>query len=295
MTRADFLANKKKNIEARGKVYNAQQWGDHFDLMDANRDGLLTAQEQADFDAAKKTTTVAKTPAPKAPAPVKTQAAKPASNATPAVAASKAPFEGNPATTVWFNQPGKGFEQSLVLGNGRIGAMVFGGVDEERIVLNEESVWSGSRGRERMCPVATHTCQRCVVCSLRRSYTEASAAEAKSLSYHGEKPVMGIRFRHLRAFSNTRQPAPEVLATARSVTNYRRELDLTTGLARVNYQRGETSFTREHFVSAPDEVFVSRLSGPVAFTVSMDRAERFVTTAVGDRELLMTGHAERWL
>ena len=55
MTRADFLANKKTNIEARGNVYNAQQWGDHFDRMDANRDGLLTAQEQADFDAAKQT------------------------------------------------------------------------------------------------------------------------------------------------------------------------------------------------------------------------------------------------
>ena len=50
----------------------------------------------------------------------------------------------NPATTVWFEQPAAEFHQSLVLGNGRIGAMVFGGVDEERIVLNESSVWSGS-------------------------------------------------------------------------------------------------------------------------------------------------------
>lgn len=48
-------------------------------------------------------------------------------------------------TTVWFDNPAKSFHQSAPLGNGRIGAMVFGGVDEERIVLNESSIWSGSR------------------------------------------------------------------------------------------------------------------------------------------------------
>lgn len=48
-------------------------------------------------------------------------------------------------TTLRFDQPAKSFHQSLPLGNGRIGARVFGGVDEERIVLNESSVWSGSR------------------------------------------------------------------------------------------------------------------------------------------------------
>ena len=48
-------------------------------------------------------------------------------------------------TTLWFNQPATSFHQALPLGSGRIGALVSGGVDEERIVLNESSVWSGSR------------------------------------------------------------------------------------------------------------------------------------------------------
>ena len=48
-------------------------------------------------------------------------------------------------TTLWFDKPATRFQQSLPLGNGRIGAMIFGGVAEERIVLNESSVWSGSR------------------------------------------------------------------------------------------------------------------------------------------------------
>ena len=50
-----------------------------------------------------------------------------------------------PTNMLWFDQPASSFHSSFPLGNGRIGAMVFGGVDEERIVLNESSVWSGSR------------------------------------------------------------------------------------------------------------------------------------------------------
>ena len=52
----------------------------------------------------------------------------------------------DPSTTLRFNTPACAFHESLPLGNGRVGAMVFGGVDEERIVLNESSMWSGSRG-----------------------------------------------------------------------------------------------------------------------------------------------------
>ena len=51
----------------------------------------------------------------------------------------------SPETAIWFDAPAKNFTESSPLGNGRLGAMMFGGVDEERIVLNESSVWSGSR------------------------------------------------------------------------------------------------------------------------------------------------------
>ena len=61
-----------------------------------------------------------------------------------------APLSGgaatDPSTTLLFDTPARTFHESLPLGNGRVGAMVFGGVDEERIVLNESSMWSGSHG-----------------------------------------------------------------------------------------------------------------------------------------------------
>src|SRR6266550_2901318 len=51
----------------------------------------------------------------------------------------------SPETSVWLNSPASNFTESSPMGNGRLGAMMFGGVDDERIVLNESSVWSGSR------------------------------------------------------------------------------------------------------------------------------------------------------
>src|SRR3954470_25055300 len=59
----------------------------------------------------------------------------------------------SPETTVWFDAPATNFTESTPLGNGRLGAMLFGGPDEERIVLNESSVWSGSR-QDADCPDA---------------------------------------------------------------------------------------------------------------------------------------------
>ena len=291
VTKADFLANKKTNIEARGSKYDSKQWSDHFDRMDVNRDGILTAQEKADFDRARKTTAVAKTPAPKkAPAPAKKSAPKPepASGATVAVEGSKAPFTGNPATTVWYHQPANDFDQALVLGNGRIGAMVYGDTNEETIVLNESSVWSGSRV-DNDIPGGYEHLPEIRKLLLEERYREAGQLTKKHFSSR-EKPVMGKGVGTFGRYQTLGKLHLNFDDTAGAVTDYRRMLDLESALGRVSYKRGKTSYTREHFASAPDEVFVSRITGPVAFTVSMDRAERFVTTAVGDRELLMTGH-----
>ncbi|NIL95793.1 MAG: glycoside hydrolase family 95 protein, partial [Planctomycetales bacterium] len=192
------------------------------------------------------------------------------------------------ATSLWFQQPATGFDQSLVLGNGRMGAMVWGGTDEERIVLNEESVWSGSRV-ENNVPGGYQYLPEMRRLLAEEKFVEANALKkkafptkgapkyAKNISPFGRFQTLGnLRLK----FTGNRDP----------VQDYRRQLDLATGLATVTYRRGPTSFTRQHFVSAPDQVFVSRFTGPVSFTVSLDRPERFETQAVGDRELLMTGH-----
>ena len=285
--KADYLANKKKQIEARGKVYNQSQWSKHFDLMDLNKDGLLTGKEMADYKksakkASKPDTSTGKKQAAKKPA-------KPVAKIAPvaSVSASTAAFAGNPATTVWYHQPANDFDQALMLGNGRLGAMVYGDTNEETIVLNESSVWSGSRvdndipGGHKYLPEIRKLL-------VEERYREAGQLTKKHFSSR-EKPVMGKGVGTFGRYQTLGKLHLKFDDTADAATDYRRVLDLESALARVTYKRGKTSHTREHFVSAPDEVFVSRITGPASFTVAMDRPERFETSAVGDRELLMTG------
>lgn len=220
-------------------------------------------------------------------------------------------------SVIWFDQPGAHFSRSLPLGNGRIGAMIFGGVGEERIVLNESSVWSGSR------EAADRPDAHKALPEIRRLLFEGRNVEAEALvnanftcqgkgSGHGSganvpfgcyQTLGNVRLR----FGNAPNPgithfqAAEiaiegVTANARAegtAQGYARTLDLRTALATVTYVDGGVRFTREHFVSGPDEVFVSRLTadkpGSLRFSVALDRKERFTTTAVGANELLMTG------
>ncbi|EDM29325.1 putative large secreted protein [Lentisphaera araneosa HTCC2155] len=188
---------------------------------------------------------------------------------------------------LWYKQAAQGFEQSLPIGNGRLGAMVFGDVDEERIVINEESVWSGSKV-ENNIPVGYKHLAKIRQLLGEEKFTEANKLMkqafkvknapkyAKGISAFGRYQVLGNI--HLKFLGNKAK-----------VSQYKRELDLNSALATVNYQAGKQQFTREHFVSAPDEVFVSRFSGPISFSISMDRPERFKTSVVNKHELLMTG------
>src|SRR5438552_10619699 len=158
---------------------------------------------------------------------------------------------------VWLNSPATNFTESSPMGNGRLGAMMFGGVDEERVVLNESSVWSGSR-QDADRPGANK-----VLPEIRRLLIEGKNVEAEALvnanftckgqgsggGQYGCYQVLGNLYLTFET-GNTNEP----------VTDYRRELDLTEAVARVQFRRGDIEFTREMFVSAPDEVMVLQLS-----------------------------------
>lgn len=202
-------------------------------------------------------------------------------------------LQGAPDTVLWFDKPATSFHASLPLGNGRIGAMVFGGVESERIVLNESSVWSGSvQDADR--PDAHQSLPE-----IRRLLLEGKNHEAEEL-VNRNFTCKGVG----SAFANAAN-APfgcyQVLGNLHlrfatgpgESSGYRRELDLASGRARIVYQKDGATWTREHLISAPDEVFVSRLTttkpGGLTFTIGLDRPERFNTTAVGNSDLLITG------
>ena len=199
----------------------------------------------------------------------------------------------NPATTIWFDKPATQFTESSPMGNGRLGAMLFGGVDEERIVLNESSVWSGSR-QDADRPDAYK-----VLPEIQRLLLAGKNPEAEALlnanftcqgpgsggAQYGCYQVLGnLHLSFLSADTN----AP--------VLNYQRVLNLDDAVTDLNYQRGGVTFTREMFVSAPAQVMVLRLradkSKQISFDAKLDRPERFETTADGQNGLLMTGQLD---
>ncbi|MGH8020459.1 MAG: glycoside hydrolase family 95 protein [Opitutaceae bacterium] len=196
---------------------------------------------------------------------------------------------------VRFDAPATHFTESSPLGNGRIGAMVFGGTLEERIVLNESGMWSGSP-QEADRPDAA-----AVLPEIRRLLLEGKNAEAEELvnanfTCAGRGSGFGTGandpYGCYQTLGNLRFTFRHDGADA-EVTNYERELDLATATMSLSYQQDGVRFTREAFVSAPDEVLVFRLGGDrpgsLSFDLAMDRPERSETVALDDHTLQMTG------
>ena len=162
-----------------------------------------------------------------------------------------------PETIIWMNAPAKDFTESTPVGNGRLGAMMFGGVEEERLVLNESSVWSGSRQE------ADRLGAYKVLPEIRRLLIEGRNPEAEELvnaNFTCEGPGSGggrygcyqvLGNLHL-IFNTPGNSAP--------ITDYRRELNLSDAVTQMHFNRGGVEFQREMFLSAPDEVMVLRLT-----------------------------------
>src|SRR5450756_596987 len=199
-------------------------------------------------------------------------------------------------TMIWFNSPATNFTESTPLGNGRLGAMMFGGVDEERIVLNESSVWSGSR-QDADRPDAYK-----VLPEIQRLLLDGKNSEAEVLvnanftckgpgssggsgdGQYGCYQVLGNL--HLSFLGDTNAP----------IANYHRELNLNDAIAHMEFTRSGITFTREMFVSAPDQVMVLYLSADrsnaISFDARLDRPERFETVGDGENGLLMAGQLD---
>ena len=148
---------------------------------------------------------------------------------------------------IWFTQPAPEWAAALPVGNGRIGAMVFGGVAQERIALNEDSLWSGGPTDWNNPDAKTHLP---VVRKLLLEEKNYHAADAECRYLQGP-------------YNQAFEPVGDLLidfAHTSASTAYRRELNLDTAIAKVTYQADGASFTREVFASEPAQVVVARLT-----------------------------------
>lgn len=185
---------------------------------------------------------------------------------------------------LWYRRPAAQWVEALPVGNGRLGAMVFGGVVEERIQLNEESVWDGYP-RDRTNPEALE-----VLPEVRRLLFEGKNGEATELA----KKMMGIpeRIRSYQSLGDLHLSPPPM----DEVVDYRRELDIETGVATTAYTVDGVRHRREVFVSAPAQVLVVRLEadrpGAVNATLTVTREQDAVCLSEGPDRLVLGGRID---
>ena len=204
----------------------------------------------------------------------------------------------DPSTLLWYKAPASVWEEAMPIGNGRLGAMVFGKNSEERIQLNEETYWSGGpystvvKGGYKVLP------------EIQKNLFEGNPIKAHKLF---GRNLMGfpVEQQKYQALANI------ILSfkNEKEVTDYKRWLDLKTGITSVQYTANGVTYSREVFSSVPDQVIAIRLTadkpGSISFTAQL-RGERngahsnyatdyFRMDGAGNDELVLTGKSADYM
>jgi alpha-L-fucosidase 2 len=192
------------------------------------------------------------------------------------------PDNAGDALTLWYGQPAEAWPDALPVGNGRLAAMVYGGVRAERINLDESTFWAGEPSAENVPSDGPAT-----VTEIRRLLFAGEIAAANELTnaINGRKLNYGthLPFGTLRLFFNHGDD---------DATDYRRALDLDRGVASVTYTVKGVVYRREVFASHDSQVLVVRLTcdqpGGLTFRVALDGGEQpYQVRAEGAQTLLM--------
>ncbi|MBQ4354373.1 MAG: glycoside hydrolase N-terminal domain-containing protein, partial [Clostridia bacterium] len=169
-------------------------------------------------------------------------------------------MSNNGMNKMWYRQSAMTWNEALPLGNGRIGAMVYGGAQHERISLNEDTLWTGKPVYYEN-PNAAEVFRKGRELALERRYVES-------------QQLFDVEF--TSPWSQIYMPLGEMrldMEHSDEIENYRRELDIQTGIHTVEYDCCGVHYTRECFISYPDQVLAMRLTasqpGALTFTLSL--------------------------
>lgn len=161
--------------------------------------------------------------------------------------------------TLWYNSSAKRFEEALPIGCGRLGGMVYGTVPKDRISLNESTVWNGTPGNNNKT----------------NAYTFLATARQKIFANDAPGTCDAVS-KMIGGGEAAYQPVGNLYLefSGHTATNYRRELDLKTAIAKTQYTSGGVTYTREYFASYPDQAIIIRLTadqpGKITYTLSTD-------------------------
>ncbi|MEJ5995693.1 glycoside hydrolase family 95 protein [Pedobacter sp. Du54] len=186
------------------------------------------------------------------------------------------------AETLWYKKPAKNWDEALPIGNGRLGAMIFGRIDQELIQLNEETLWTGGPVNPNPNPAAPQYLPQ-----IRKSLFEGKNGDAVKLMRRMQGPN-----------TNMYQPLGNVVIKQKligEVSNYTRSLNIADAIATTNFKVNGVEYTREIFASAPNQVIVLRLTSntPKSLNVSFGLSHELEVKvkAEGTNELVLNGKA----
>jgi len=194
-----------------------------------------------------------------------------------------------PSLTLWYDEPAAQWEETLPLGNGRLGMMPDGGIEREHIVLNEISMWSGSEADYRN-PKAAESLP-----AIRQLLLEGKNKEAQELMYTSFVPVKPEKGGTYGAFQMLADMFIDYTYTVPddSVKNYKRWLDLEESVAYTAFTKGKVRFTREYFVSRNKDVIAILLDSDrpeaLSFRITLSRPERGKVKKQNEGELEIAG------
>ncbi|MBE9599738.1 glycoside hydrolase N-terminal domain-containing protein [Pedobacter sp. MC2016-24] len=183
---------------------------------------------------------------------------------------------------LWYKQPAKNWDEALPIGNGRLGAMIFGRVEQELIQLNEETLWTGGPVNPNPNPEAPK-----YLPEVRKLLFEGRSGDASKLMRKMQGPN-----------TNMYQPLGDVIlkqVVDGTVTDYTRDLDISTAIASTRFTVNGVRYTREYFSSAPDQVMVMRLRSSklkaLNISLSLFNELEHQVVAAGSNELILKGKA----
>lgn len=187
---------------------------------------------------------------------------------------------------LWYTAPASQWVEALPIGNGRLGAMIYGGLEEEHLQFNEDTLWTGKPHEYHREDAVQY------LPTLRRLLEEGKQREAEELAMQ-EFMSVPLRQQAYQPFGDLYLRFPH----HRGATDYCRELDLATAIAKVRYRVDGVTFERQVFASYPHQVIVVRLTasrkGALGFTATMASPHRqWHLQAVGLDQLALRGQVQ---